>query len=128
MSTGSYPEIPWDTDDLYAHDGRIDTLKKPGSDFTRQATAANTRVWVDLANRQRPIRPEHVSDYRQLNPLKIEWMLHLIYQGGITSGNDGERNKFLSEDHEARYRTEMQNIHIESGGARIRAQRKVVRC
>ena len=126
-----YPAIPWDVDDLYAHDGRIDTLKKPGSDFSRQATAADNKVWADLANRQKPIRPEHVSDYRQLNPLKIFWMMHLIYQGGITSGNgpDKDRNAYLASDFEGRYRTELNNIHIEtSDGGRTRPQRKVRRC
>ena len=132
MSTGNYPSIPWDTEDLYAHDARIDTLRKPGqSDFSRQATAADNKIWADLANRQRPIRPEHVSDHRQLNPLKVEWMLHLIYQGAVTSGNgpDKDRNAYLAADHEGRYRTEIANIHIETpDGARVKLRRKVVRC
>ena len=127
----TYPSIPWSTEDLYAHDPRLDNLRKPGtSDFSRQATAADKKVWADLANRQRPIRPEHVSDYAQLTPLKTYWLLHLIYQGAITSGNGGDkdRNAYLAQDYEGRYRTELQNIHIETGGARIRASRKVVRC
>jgi hypothetical protein len=131
MSTGYYPSIQWDASDLYAQDARIDTLRKPGqSDYSLQATAADKKIWNDLANRQQPIRPEHVSDHRQLNSLKIEWMLHLIYQGAITSGNgaDKDRNAYLAQDHETRYRTELLNVHIEVGGARVRVQRKTRRC
>ena len=131
MSTGSYPSITWDMDDLYAEDGRIDTLRRPGqTDYSRQATAADKKVWSDLANRQRPIFPHHVNDQRQLNPLKVQWMMHLIYQGGITSGNgaDKDRNAFLAADFEERYNRTLQSIHIEVGGARVQVRRKVVRC
>lgn len=117
-------------DDLYAQDPRIDTLRKPGdTSFDRQSAAADKKVWADLANRQHPIWSHHVADKAQLTPLKVEWMLHLIYQGGITTGKDTERNAFLSKDHEQRYRMELGNLHIDTGaGARVQAQRKVVRC
>lgn len=129
------PAIPWDMEDLYAEDPRVDVLRKPTSggavSFDRQAAAADKKIWADLANRQKPIRPEHVSDHRQLTPLKVAWMMHLIYQGALTSGNgpDKDRNAYLADQHEARYRSEIQNIHIEtSDGGHVRPQRKVRRC
>lgn len=122
------PVIPWTIDDLFAEDGRIDTLKKPGQDdFSRQATAADKKIWADLANRQKPIRPGDVADFSQLTPLKVYWMMHLIYQSGITAKAD--RNAYLADDHEARYNSNLAALHIETGdGARVQVRRKLVRC
>jgi len=130
--TLSYPAIPWDMDDLYAEDGRIDALKKGSTvNFDKQATAADKKIWADLANRQRPIYPGNVLDHAQLTPLKTYWMMHLIYQGGITSGSGPERdrNAYLAGDFEERYNRELARIHITTPeGARVKAQNKVVRC